>query len=861
MAQPTRQAVDRRSAGRAVAQHDEATTRSVTTSPATAECSPIAVAGLAYGDEHTSAPPYHTSAPPLFGRVQRKLEVGSSDDACEHEADDVARRVVAWFREGGANDAADESRTAEERPTNLAPLRRQSAAQSVARAATKSGGVIGPEGGALDPVVESALQSERGSGVPLPVGVRGSMQRAMRSDLGAVRVHTGARSTQLNDHMQARAFTVGNDIFFRDGFPDTSRPEGQELLAHELAHVVQQSGGRQIEAGRRRIQRILQTRKQIETAVGKAKGDVKAFGKTLKAMGTRYKLILDAVDNYHDYIARPVEAETIDVQVKTIDEYLDRVERACSAYLQGHSDDTEREEWIAQLRDKAAVERQVVLGLKAQAGTLDGKPWRDVLPQIGGETGGLDVPTNAAPEVRHDPGLEGKAVKAASLYADFSAGKLSGTTKPLTKDAQVIIHQTDDPAYVFVEIYEGGKELGTFKPKDSGYTEAKNVKVGSSKHETLPQDMPIFTREPIPDDVNQGAIGDCYLVAALAAIAASTPGEIYNMIKDNGDGTVNVRMFDPTGGGAPTAKYFTIQKSLVTNGRHSEGALWVPLLEKAYATMGVVPGGKVSKSYAKMGDGGGSDVAFLILTGRVAGGGTSDEVRSTRLDMTPPWDSSQLRKFDQGKADQTIAFKEMYGSDLTLTTAFMDLVRKRGADLDKLRTYEPFEEICKEENLKPEVSGPLLARMKTRVPEKRGTGKYIQVQEDLFDKVRQHLAGGGYVAAGTRDQIMVEKKDSKTGKGHSGGEPVAEGLTGKHAYSVLAAREIDGPGGEKRKYLRLRNPWGKSESVGTGRMYKELPDGTLDIVSDPKVLEKQAKPEFDMELTDFTKQFSKVYYG
>ncbi len=42
--------------------------------------------------------------------------------------------------------------------------------------------------------------------------------------------------------MQAEAFTVGTDIFFRDGVPDDATAEGQSLLAHELAHTVQQRG-------------------------------------------------------------------------------------------------------------------------------------------------------------------------------------------------------------------------------------------------------------------------------------------------------------------------------------------------------------------------------------------------------------------------------------------------------------------------------------------------------------------------------------------------------------------------------------------------------------------------------------------
>jgi hypothetical protein len=56
-------------------------------------------------------------------------------------------------------------------------------------------------------------------------------------------VHTDARSDALNRALEARAFTTGQDIFFRSGEYDPGSAAGQALLAHELAHVVQQHDG------------------------------------------------------------------------------------------------------------------------------------------------------------------------------------------------------------------------------------------------------------------------------------------------------------------------------------------------------------------------------------------------------------------------------------------------------------------------------------------------------------------------------------------------------------------------------------------------------------------------------------------
>ena len=65
----------------------------------------------------------------------------------------------------------------------------------------------------------------------------------MGADFSGVRVHTGGEAHQLNEQLSAKAFTTGNDIFFRGGEYNPQSGSGQELLAHELTHVVQQSSG------------------------------------------------------------------------------------------------------------------------------------------------------------------------------------------------------------------------------------------------------------------------------------------------------------------------------------------------------------------------------------------------------------------------------------------------------------------------------------------------------------------------------------------------------------------------------------------------------------------------------------------
>ena len=72
----------------------------------------------------------------------------------------------------------------------------------------------------------------------------------MGRDFGEVRVHTGARAADSARAVGALAYTVGSDIVFAPGRHAPGTPEGRQLLAHELAHVVQQD-----EAGTRRLAR------------------------------------------------------------------------------------------------------------------------------------------------------------------------------------------------------------------------------------------------------------------------------------------------------------------------------------------------------------------------------------------------------------------------------------------------------------------------------------------------------------------------------------------------------------------------------------------------------------------------------
>jgi hypothetical protein len=69
------------------------------------------------------------------------------------------------------------------------------------------------------------------------------MESAFGYDFSRVRIHTDAKAAEISSGLNARAFTIGRDVAFASGEYQPSTLIGDALIAHELAHVVQQSGG------------------------------------------------------------------------------------------------------------------------------------------------------------------------------------------------------------------------------------------------------------------------------------------------------------------------------------------------------------------------------------------------------------------------------------------------------------------------------------------------------------------------------------------------------------------------------------------------------------------------------------------
>lgn len=83
-----------------------------------------------------------------------------------------------------------------------------------------------------------------GRSSPIPADIRSGMEQRFGSGFGQVRIHAGASADRAARSVGAAAFTVGNDVVFRAGMFAPRTRKGAAVLAHELAHVVQQRNAR-----------------------------------------------------------------------------------------------------------------------------------------------------------------------------------------------------------------------------------------------------------------------------------------------------------------------------------------------------------------------------------------------------------------------------------------------------------------------------------------------------------------------------------------------------------------------------------------------------------------------------------------
>jgi len=146
-----------------------------------------------------------------------------------------------------------------------------------------SGGAQGPAvarkaigAAAPAPIAAPAVRAQLGRGAPIDTGVRARMESGFGLDFSQVRVHTDPGAARLAQRLEAAAFTVGEHVAFGRGEYRPGTTDGDTLLAHELAHVVQQrgaGGGLASGASEHALERDADA--SAETVIGRLWGGVK----------------------------------------------------------------------------------------------------------------------------------------------------------------------------------------------------------------------------------------------------------------------------------------------------------------------------------------------------------------------------------------------------------------------------------------------------------------------------------------------------------------------------------------------------------------------------------------------------------
>lgn len=202
------------------------------------------------------------SRPPVTNRIQRQcaqceadqeqdpeshgvaaaartnLTVGASDDPYEREADDVAARIMAKSADGTTStmqrrlDATDGI----QRKCVACEAAEEEEQESLVQGKREDASASSPAGDKVRNAVGNTA-----AGTPLAEGIRAQVEPELNSDLSDVRVHTGGDAADAASEIDAKAFTHKNHIYLAAN----QRSDDVELMAHESAHVVQQTGRRQ----------------------------------------------------------------------------------------------------------------------------------------------------------------------------------------------------------------------------------------------------------------------------------------------------------------------------------------------------------------------------------------------------------------------------------------------------------------------------------------------------------------------------------------------------------------------------------------------------------------------------------------
>jgi calpain family cysteine protease/uncharacterized protein DUF4157 len=515
--------------------------------------------------------------------------------------------------------------------------------------------LLGAETAAMGPAVLAARRARRGdtaqtaaeglTGAAQALPHREQIQRAFgHHDVDDVRAFVGGAAASASDRLGAEAYATGDAVAFRDS-PDL------HTAAHEAAHVVQQRGGVQLKdklgragdayeahadavadavTGGRSAEGLLDTmagprsRASSDGAVQRLASYPEAVGDLRQVPEPRhqdkpyaydYHLLLENLQKY-DLVAAEEDA------ARSVLTSLDRLTKA----ILGDVDEQDRHEqpeffhYVVRLTDAIGRERVMRGWNKTEANPRHGDRVRQ------------NATLRATPNDDLDPEQELAKLRPEELrwagIADLPRDRQLAFVRQMNqrnkyddvtpKDRLTVKDfregKANEPSWYLVENENGGQR-GFIREDEMAVTDAHALRAPA-----------LFEQPPAVDDIQQGSLGDCFLLSALGTIVRRDPGYIQRMVIDGRD-TVSVRFYRAAGA-VFIPEWVTVEKTAaVEEGKKRPrfaSKPWVAMVEKAYATWA----GK--GLYGRI-TGGGADTALQDLLGKEAAMGWKDRVHDKDL--------------------------------------------------------------------------------------------------------------------------------------------------------------------------------------------------------------------------------------
>lgn len=271
------------------------------------------------------------------------------------------------------------------------------------------------------------------------------------------------------------------------------------------------------------------------------------------------------------------------------------------------------------------------------------------------------------------------------------------------------------------------------------------------------KDNPLFPHEPCANDITQGYIGDCFYLASIARIAETHPEKIKEMMRENKDGSVTVRLYSRNTEGKYAPVFVTLDKETERLGvfqANAKNSLWVNCLERALAISGLMS--RYEHGYSEPVPENINAIYRELKEKQAAGLLKGEKLQQAR--QAYPWLFSP--DYEKAKLMPWPSIDSIRGGSAGFAT---EILLGPGYDFSAILITE-----SKEKKISEEI-----------------------IQNDVYNRIRYQIDRKLPVNAGMERGTLT--------------------LEGHHEYTVMDAYEHDG-----KRYIRLRNPHGTEEPPATG---------------------------------------------